>query len=156
MLDEQNLTPDFLPDIDIDSDFDYYKRRSQQTHDIEHIVTGFLYDPIGEWGLIATKGSNLMTYLGVELTRHLNVFSQFLLSTGLSRVSLHYPQMIPPVFRAIGSGEKLGREMKPIFTPRYEEMFDWPVDDVRSTLDIVLPGGREDTMWSLNTYFERE
>lgn len=156
MLDEQNLTPDFLPDEGTASDWDYYKRRAQQTHDIEHVVTSFRYDPVGEFGLIAIKGINLLVNLGPELSQHLNAYSQFLLVTGLSRMSLHYPHILPSIYRAIGQGERIGREMKPIFLPKYEEMFDWPLEEVRSALNVVVPEDKEDTMWTLVDYYDPE
>lgn len=154
MLDEQRLTPDFLPDGGIETDYDYYKRRSQQTHDIEHVVTGFRYDPIGEFALIVVKGVNLLTYLGVELGGLLNVYSQFLLTTGLTRISLHYPQMLLPTLKAMAQAEKVGREMQPIYLPKYETMFDWPLDDVRDCLGVQVPVDQENTLWSLEAYFD--
>ncbi|MFC6923912.1 Coq4 family protein [Microbulbifer taiwanensis] len=155
MLAEQGLQADFLPFDSTATDYDYFLRRQGQTHDIEHVVTGYRYDPLGEFALIAARNISIIQSLGLELAEHLCVVSNLLLSTGLSRFACHYPKMLQPLYRALGEGERIGRQMTaPIYMPRYEEMFEWPLEKVRETLGVVHSSEFEDTMWSLGAYFD--
>ena len=38
--------------------------------------------------------------------------------------------------------------------PRYEDMFEWQVAEVREHLGVVHGPNYEDTMWSLGEYFD--
>lgn len=155
MMAEQALQPDFLPFDSTATDYDYWMRRTSQTHDIEHVVSGYRYDPLGEFGLIALRNTQIIQNMGLELAEHLIVVANLLVSTALSRFACHYPKLVMPMYRALGEGERIGRTMKsPIYTPRYEEMFDWPVEKVREHLGVTHSAGYEDTSWSLAEYFD--
>lgn len=155
MLAEQGLQADFLPFDSTATDYHYFQRRNGQTHDIEHLVTGYRYDPLGEFALITARNTSIIQSLGLELAEHLCVVANLLLSTGIARFACHKPQLLQPLYKAIGEGERIGRQMTtPIFMPRYEEMFDWPLEQVRSALGVVHSADYEDTMWSLGEYFD--
>ncbi|MEE4660447.1 MAG: Coq4 family protein [Halieaceae bacterium] len=155
MMAEQGLQADFLPFESTASDYDYFMRRHSQTHDIEHQVLGYRYDPLGEFALIAARTTNLLKFLGQELGEHLSVVSNLLVSTGIARFGCHYPHLLPPLYKALGEGNRIGEDLKvPLFMPRYEEMFDWPVEAVREELGVRHSENFEDTMWSLQEYFD--
>lgn len=155
MLAEQGLQADFLPFDSTATDYDYMLRRQSQTHDIEHVVIGYRYDPLGEFGLIAARQTNMARFLGAELMEHLSVVSNLLLSTAIARFGCHYPHLLPPLYKALGEGQRIGQQLKTgIFMPRYEEMFEWTVEEVRAHLGVVHGPDYEDTMWSLGEYFD--
>lgn len=155
MMAEQDLQADFLPFESTATDYDYWMRRTSQTHDIEHVVSGYRYDPLGEFGSIALRNTQIIERLGYALAEHLVVVGNLLVSTALSRFACHYPKLVMPMYRALGEGERIGREMTtPIYTPRYEEMFDWPVVEVRKKLGVTHSEAFEDTSWSLGEYFD--
>lgn len=155
MLTEQGLQADFLPFDNTATDYDYFMRRHSQTHDIEHVVVGYRYDPLGEFALIAARQTNMLKVLGLELMEHMSVVSNLLLSTGIARFGCHYPQLLPPLYKALGEGQRIGEQMTTgLFMPRYEEMFEWTVDAVREELGIRHGPDFEDTMWSLGEYFD--
>lgn len=155
MLAEQGLQADFLPFESTASDYDYFHRRHSQTHDIEHLVVGYRYDPLGEFALIAARTTNLIRALGPELGEHISVVSNLLLATGIARFGCHYPHLLPPLYKALGEGNRIGEALKtPLFMPRYEEMFDWPLERVREHMGVVHGPDYEDTMWSLGEYFD--
>ncbi|GAB3285808.1 Coq4 family protein [Parahaliea aestuarii] len=155
MLTEQGLQADFLPFGSTATDYDYMLRRQSQTHDIEHVVVGYRYDPLGEFGLIAARQTNMARFLGAEVMEHMSVVSNLLLSTAIARFGCHYPQLLPPLYKALGEGQRIGAQMTTgIFMPRYEEMFEWTVDAVREELGIRHSPDFEDTMWSLGEYFD--
>lgn len=155
MLAEQGLQADFLPFESTVSDYDYFHRRHSQTHDIEHLVVGYRYDPLGEFALIAARTTNLLKHLGQELGEHISVVSNLLVSTGIARFGCHYPHLLPPLYKALGEGNRIGEQLRvPLFMPRYEEMFDWTIEAVREELGVHHSPDFEDTMWSLGEYFD--
>ncbi|MBM70571.1 MAG: hypothetical protein CME43_13970 [Haliea sp.] len=155
MLAEQGLQADFLPFESTATDYDYFHRRHSQTHDIEHLVVGYRYDPLGEFALIAARTTNLLKTFGQELGEHISVVSTLLVATGMSRFGCHYPHLLPPLYKALGEGHRIGEQLNtPLFMPRYEDMFEWTVDEVREHLGVVHSPDFEDTMWSLGEYFD--
>jgi len=155
MLAEQGLQADFLPFESTASDYDYFHRRHSQTHDIEHLVIGYRYDPLGEFALIAARTTNLLKHLGQELGEHISVVSNLLISTGMARFGCHYPHLLSPLYKALGEGNRIGENLKvPLFMPRYEDMFDWTIEAVREEFGVQHSSDFEDTMWSLGEYFD--
>lgn len=152
MMTARDLSPDFLPQFEPQHDYDYWKRRAIQTHDIEHLVTEFRTDPMGEFGIIAAKATNVTIHLGHELAKHLNVYSAFLVTSAQLRLSLHCPELVPVYFRTLGRAEKLGSNAEPIYTPKYEEMWDVSVEEVRQELNVLIPEDMEDTGWTSEVY----
>ena len=155
MLAEQGLQADFLPFESTATDYDYFHRRHSQTHDIEHLVVGYRYDPLGEFALIAARTTNLLKTFGQELGEHISVVATLLNATGMSRFGCHYPHLLPPLYKALGEGNRIGEQLNtPLFMPRYEDMFEWTVEEVREHLGVVHSPDFEDTMWSLGEYFD--
>lgn len=154
MLMEAGLTPDFIHFEEPKSDYDYWMRRYMMVHDIEHVVTGYRYDAIGEIAYLTLHAVNAQTYLGHELAKHVNAFALLLVTTSLSRYALHYPRLLASTLQAMGECQKIGAEMKPIFIQRFEDMFEMDIEDVRKELGIVLPEGKEDTRWCIDNFYE--
>ena len=109
MMAEQGLQADFLPFESTATDYDYWMRRTSQTHDIEHVVSGYRYDPLGEFGLIALRNTQIIDRMGLELAEHLIVVANLLVSSALGRFACHYPKLVMPMYRALGEGERIGR-----------------------------------------------
>ncbi len=155
MLAEQGLQADFLPFASTATDYDYFHRRHSQTHDIEHLVVGYRYDPLGEFALVAARATNMLNVLGQELAEHVSVVSNLLLGSGIARFGCHYPHLLPPLYKALGEGQRIGSSLKiPLFMPRYEDMFEWTIAEVRDHLGVAHGPDFEDTMWSLGEYFD--
>lgn len=127
-------------------DHGYFNKRYVQGHDIEHMVTGFGTDPMGEYALMLATAESYYRYFSCELAGELTRFNLFLLSSGLLRSALHYTKTMPLFFEAITLGLEMGRRMKmPLVLVRWEKYFDWPLTEVRADLDIV--GSPEPGAW---------
>lgn len=154
MLIEARLTPDFLHFEKPKTDYEYWMRRYMMVHDIEHVVTDYRYDAIGEIAYLTLHAVNAQTYLGPELAKHVNAFAWLLVTTSLSRYALHYPRLMASTVQAMAECQQIGATMKPIFIQRYEEMFEMKIEDVRDKLGIHLPENKEDTRWCIDNFYE--
>jgi len=127
-------------------DHAYFNKRYVQGHDIEHMVTGFGTDPMGEFALILATAESYYRYFSNELAGELTRFNMFLLSSGIMRSSLHYPKTMPLFFEAMTLGVQMGRQMKkPLVLVRWEDYVEWPLAEVRADLNIV--GSPEKGAW---------
>lgn len=127
-------------------DHGYFNKRYVQGHDIEHMVTGFGTDPMGEYALMLATAASYYRYFSNELAGELTRFNMFLLSGGLMRSALHYTKTMPLFFEAMTTGVNMGQHMKkPLVLVRWEDYLDWPLAQVREDLNIV--GSPEPGAW---------
>ena len=134
---KSGLEIDFMYRGDPKSDFEYFTKRRTQAHNIEHMVTGFDTDPIGEFALIIATARSYAKYFSLELSQELSKFSMFLVSTGLMRHALHYPKSYALFLEAFAMAVQQGSEWhKPLFYVKWEEYFHWQMADIRRELNI--------------------
>jgi ubiquinone biosynthesis protein Coq4 len=129
---------DIVPRAQPKGHFDFYTRRHLQTHDLEHIVTGGLFDALGEVVPYWMSLSNLFQHLSPELAGELNVKYMFNALRVLSRSILHYPQTWPKMLECIVHGIQVGQASEPIFMFRYEDVLHLSVEEAREALGVRM------------------
>lgn len=132
-------------------DHAYFNKRYVQGHDIEHMVTGFGPDPMGEYALMLATAQSYYHYFSEELAGELTRFNMFLLTSGVLRSALHYCKTMPLFFEAITLGLEMGRRMKkPLVFMRWEDYLDWPMAELRADLNIVGSPAKGAWDWSFD------
>lgn len=135
-IQQNNFELDIITRFEPKTQFDYYRMRNAQTHDLEHIVCGGGFDILGELVPYYVRLSNVPRYLSPELAGQVNL-GQLLGGTRiLMRTGLHYPQSYPKALEATQHGMRVGEQSDPIFLARYEDVMHLPVEEAREKLGI--------------------
>jgi ubiquinone biosynthesis protein Coq4 len=109
----KKLHPHFYRDrTNTDSETDYVAMRVRKTHDMYHIISGFDMH-VGEIGAIAL---NVAQY----------GYPSFMLLELISLIMACFPGL-----------NGVGRECKPLFPIKFEDMFNKPLQEVRNELNII-------------------
>lgn len=96
-----------------------------QTHDFQHVVTGYDSSGRGEIALQAFCLAQLQfPYFGMWM------------SVITTRMTFVDPHMITPTMDAITDGWQLGRTTANIQCERWEDMLDQPLDEVRARYEV--------------------
>ena len=140
LMSTKKLHPHFYRDrSNVDSETDYVTMRVRKTHDMYHIVSGFDMQ-IGEIGTIALNvaqygyPSFMLTEL-VALT--LACFPMLNEKEGKTESTSTNGFLSNLVFDTLSLGIKMGRQSKPLFAVKFEEMYEKSLNDVRNNLNIV-------------------
>lgn len=140
----------FFQGMEIKTDYDYYKKQRVLTHDIEHMVTGFETDSVGEHALIYANFVSFYEYFSPELACELTRFYSYLESKALFRNNLFYPEVMPTLFDGIQAGIAQGRSWKkPLVLVNWRDHLDWTIPQFREEYGIV--GCPEPGLWSWTT-----
>jgi len=119
------------------SDFAYLQKQRVVGHDIEHIVTGFLPNPLGEYALIANNLKTHYDFFSPELAGELTRMGGFLLSTGTMKTNLHYPTLMAEFMTAVKWGVEMAEGMhKPLMLADWRAYLDVTIADIREDLGI--------------------
>ena len=127
-----NYDPEFFRPRPVDIADQWLLRRIASTHDIHHVVSGFGTNREGESGVLAITASQV----GFPPYVSLNQAAQ------LSIYRLQLPRY-PGVSRAISHGHTIGFTAAPFCTARWEEGWDWPVQEWRQRLGVLYPADQE-------------
>jgi ubiquinone biosynthesis protein Coq4 len=120
------------------SDAEYVSFRVYKTHDIHHILTGFMLDNLGELGVISVTAAQTR-FPGFIF---LDVVS--LLTNFFAAEKLYSPDLDPTeqgrtlgyAFNLISKGIEIGQAAKPLFPIKWEEGLDRSIDEWRQELNI--------------------
>ncbi|WP_181008335.1 Coq4 family protein [Sphingomonas montanisoli] len=112
-----------LNNFDPSNAYDYWRVRSRQTHDFEHIITGGQFNSLGEIPVIFGRTVNEATHLSPALASRLAAYTMFAGLRMISRSLLHYPETWPMAMRLLEQGIRVGRESPPFWFFRWEEVF---------------------------------
>jgi ubiquinone biosynthesis protein COQ4 len=104
----------------------WFRERTREMHDLQHIVTGYGRDPLGEASLLAFSFSQT----------GLKAFALIILSATL-RISRALPDQ--PVKRAIFEGWRRGRRAQWLIGADWEALLDQPVEAVRAQFAMPAP-----------------
>jgi ubiquinone biosynthesis protein COQ4 len=118
------------------TNFAYWKLRTGQTHDFEHIAVGGQFNSIGEIVVIFAKAANTSTHVGPELASALNAYLLFSGMRMVSRSLLHYPQTWPKALECLEQGLRVGRASAPMYAYRYEDVFHLTPAQAREKLGV--------------------
>jgi len=129
------------------NDLEYMIKRRSAHHDIEHMVTGFGPNALGEGALAVMGNVSVLRYFTPELAHYLNEFTMFITAAGLYRKSLHAPAMMLDTYRAwalaITAGESI---VKPLMLVDWEDYLDLTLDEIAEALGFKRgPGAAWDS-----------
>jgi ubiquinone biosynthesis protein Coq4 len=127
-----NIVPPYEPK----DDNDFWRLRSGQTHDWEHILGGGGFDSIGELVPGFMRLSSYYKYFSPELANELAVRQFFLSFRFISRTALHYPHTWAATWDAIDRGRQVGENSEPFFLINYEDSFHLSPEEAREKLGI--------------------
>jgi ubiquinone biosynthesis protein Coq4 len=117
--------------------YTYMLKQRVVGHDVEHIVSGFGPNPVGEYALIACNLKCYYDFFTPEFASELTRMSGFLFSTGAMKMSLHYPAVMGEFLIATKWGIEMAEGMKaPLMVTDWRSYLDWPMDAVREDLGI--------------------
>lgn len=120
------------------SDAEYVSFRVYKTHDIHHILTGFMLDNLGELGVISVTAAQAR-FPGFIFLDIVSLLSNFFAAD-----QLYHPDLAPAeqgktlgyAFNLISKGLEMGQAAKPLFPIKWEEGLDRPIDEWRQELNI--------------------
>jgi ubiquinone biosynthesis protein Coq4 len=120
------------------TDYTYMLKQRVVGHDIEHIVSGFGPNPVGEYALIACNLKCYYSFFTPEFACELTRMSGFLFSTGVMKINLHYPAVMGEFLNATRWGVEMALGMKkPLMVTDWRSYLDWPIEDIRRDLGIT-------------------
>jgi len=120
------------------SDYKYLQKQRTLAHDIEHMISGLGPNPVGEFALIACNLKAYYNYFSPDLACELTRMTGFLLSTGLMKVNLHYPEVMGATLEGVQKGTEMGDKLKrPLLVTNWRAYLDWTIADIRADLNIV-------------------
>jgi ubiquinone biosynthesis protein COQ4 len=128
-LKANQFDPVFYPQQSCDSDISYIALRRSQTHDIQHVITGFGTDLAGEVGLQAFQLAQTRSPLAIALVA-INLAA-----------ALDQPTLLGQIMAQWHQGWEMGLRARPLLAQRWEEAWEKPVAAWRAELQIgALPG----------------
>ncbi|HQR04097.1 MAG: hypothetical protein JSR19_09580 [Proteobacteria bacterium] len=124
-------------ELEPENDWERFSKQRALIHDIEHVISGFGSDPIGEIGLMYADMCSHVRYFSPELSSVMCFSFSYLMSTWMMRINLHYPELMPTFFDAVGIGTTMGQTLvRPFVLVDWEQYYDWPIADIRRELGI--------------------
>lgn len=118
------------------SNYTYYKSRTPQIHDYEHIVTGACFDSLGEIIPYFARQANLAKHLSPALAGELNLFGVLGGLRLVCRAGLHYPQIWPLVLDCVARGIRIGQDSEPYFMAKFDDVLHLSPVEARAALGI--------------------
>ena len=118
------------------NNYTYYKSRTPQIHDYEHILTGGSFDSIGEIIPYFARQANIAKHLSPELAAELNLYSVFGALRIVCRAGLHYHAIWPQVLDCVARGIRVGQESEPYFMAKIEDVLHLTPEAARKKLGI--------------------
>jgi ubiquinone biosynthesis protein Coq4 len=120
------------------NDYNYLVKQRTMAHDIEHLLSGFGPNPVGELALIACNLRAYYNYFSPDLACELTRMTSFLLSTNIMKTSLHYPRIADPMYDGLRLGIEMGDKLRqPFLLTDWQYYIDWPLEEMRKALNIV-------------------
>jgi ubiquinone biosynthesis protein Coq4 len=120
------LDPAALPDLPSPDRESFFRAHLYESHDIWHVVTGFGTDLKGEIGLQAFYAAQIPGPL-----------PSMLVAVGFLRTAIYEREMSTPLFEEVVHGWEMGRRAAPLFGVRWDELWEVPLETVRSSLGVV-------------------
>lgn len=124
---ENNLQP-LQPGL-VENDYQFFSAHITETHDMWHIVTGSNTNVLGEIQLEAFYVSQLYA------TR----FWLALLTKNLLKAVVYDIELSTKYMDSIAQGWIMAKQAKPLFGIEWNLLWETPLDDVRTSLNIILP-----------------
>lgn len=133
---DKSLNLEIVPRFEPKSQYDYYKLRHGQTHDLEHIVCGSGFDQLAELIPYFARLSNVPRFLSPELAAEVNAGQLLGSMRMVMRTGLHYQQSFPMALKAMQYGTRVGEESGPMFLAKFEDVLHLTVPQAREALGV--------------------
>jgi ubiquinone biosynthesis protein Coq4 len=127
----RNLDPNLIH-VPPDDEIGWVLNHLYQTHDIWHVITGWDNDLPGEVGLGSFYSGQFRS----------PAFFSFMLALVLLNVVFRRAELVP-VMSAISEGYRAGERAEPLFGVHWDELWEVPLDEIRSRFGIELATDRE-------------
>jgi ubiquinone biosynthesis protein Coq4 len=109
----------------------FFRLRTRQSHDFEHILTGGQFNSLGEINVTFGRCANQSQHLSPQLASALNAYMMFSGLRIVTRSLLHYPETWVTALRCLEQGIRVGLESPPFWFFRWEEVFDKTPEEAR-------------------------
>lgn len=146
---ESGFDIDFMFKGAPEDDYQYWLKRFVQSHDIQHMVTGFDLSPIGEYALIMLNTNQYFEYFSPELAAQFSQQTTLQVCCGLMRANLHYPKTMPLLLEALSLSREMSLSLnQPLFYVKWEDYWDCSIEEIRQDLNIVGAPGKDAWAWA--------
>lgn len=138
-MSQPGIEVDFMRKGDaIETDVDYIMKRRSAGHDIEHIVTGFGTNQLGEHAIALLSSVGSTRFLSPVLAKNVNMATAFLTAASFMRNAIHYPAVMPHLYSASQKAIEMGLALpRPLYMVDWDGYLDWLIDDICADLGIV-------------------
>ncbi len=119
-----HFDPEFYRKREVKDDISYIVLRRSQTHDIQHIVTGFTTDSSGELGLQAFQFAQMRSPLAIAI-----------IGAGIIH-AMSQTQILSDHIQQICLGWEMGLKAKPLLAQKWEENWEKPLHQWQTELGI--------------------
>jgi len=117
--------------------YEFYRRRQVQQHDLEHILTGGGIDALGELVPAYHRMANLPRFIkNQELAGELVSIHVLASLRYTVRTMLHYPQVWTHCLDAINRGIAGGLASDAFFMMKLEPLLDLPLEEARTAIGL--------------------
>lgn len=132
-----NFELDLMSRMEPKTQYDFFRLRTGQVHDLEHLIGGGGYDILGELVPYYMRLTNIPKFLCPDLAAELNLLQLFGSTRILMRTGLHYPQSYPVALQTVQRGMAVGQQSGPLFMAKYEDVMHLPIPQAREKLGVV-------------------
>ena len=109
----------------------YWRLRSRQAHDFEHIISGGQFNSLGEVAVTFARSANQSQHLSPELASAFNAYMMFAGLRMVTRSLLHYPETWVSTLRCLEQGIHVGLASPPFWYFRWEDVFELTPTEAR-------------------------
>jgi ubiquinone biosynthesis protein COQ4 len=102
----------------------YFRLRTGQAHDFEHIITGGQFNSIGEIAVTFGRCANQSRYFSPKLASALNAYMMFAGLRMVTRSLLHYPETWVTALQCLEQGIRVGLASPPFWYFKWEDVFE--------------------------------
>lgn len=102
---------------------EYWKIRSRQSHDFEHILAGGQFNSLGEVAVTFARVANQARHFSPDLAAAVNPYQAFAGLRMVTRAMIHYPETLVPTLRCLEQGIAVGLASPPFWFMKWEEVF---------------------------------
>ena len=115
---------------------EYWKIRTRQSHDFEHILTGGQFNSLGEVAITWARVANQSRHLSPELAGAVNPYQAFAGLRMVTRAMIHYPETLVPTLRCLEQGIAVGLASPPFWFMKWEEVFHMSPAEARQHFGV--------------------
>jgi ubiquinone biosynthesis protein Coq4 len=128
----------FVHNFEAKTDYEFIMRTTGQTHDLQHLLTGFGPNLAGEHALAMMNVTANARFFSPEVALELSVNNCFVGSTMISRVFFNYPAGTPLMLEATKRGIEAGEALtRPLFMIDYPAYVDRTLEDITRELGFA-------------------